>query len=59
MDSDLGRTRASVLAGLLWRCSFLGAEVGEVVVEATNRIEVGEVGRMLFAGLVVVPDLLM
>jgi hypothetical protein len=38
------------------RCSFLGVEVGEVVVEATNRIEVGAVGRMPFAVLGIVPD---
>lgn len=32
------------------------AEMGEVVAEATNRKEVGEVGRILFAGSVVAPD---
>jgi hypothetical protein len=30
--------------------------MGEGVVGVTNRIEVGEVGRTLFVGLVVVPD---
>ena len=46
---DWGLVRRQVLlAGLLLRCSCLCFGVEEVVVEAMNRQEVGEVGRRLF-----------
>jgi hypothetical protein len=48
--------RAGDLAGLLLHYSYLGVEKWGEVVEATNRIEVGEVGRTLFVGFAVVPD---